>query len=356
MSDSSAGSERLNMMGNNAKAPETEGALFIVGAGFTRAIIETAPLNRDLLAAVVKQHAPTLRRYAEQYKERDIEKLLTLIDLNCASAAGNADKEQEAALEDRYRINAEIANYFSSYRIARLQSDLPEAALTFATSVLRLRDSIVSLNYDCLLDGLLDQAGVWTPNGGYGRITNVLGNDPVPPNPLGITIFKIHGSENFVESRVWRKDELRQTVLGFSIEESIYPKSAKHVYIGGGMYEPQQYIIAPSFVKMPHVDIAALMIDLEEHVTKCRHLVVIGCSLRREDSFLWLLLTRFLNRQSSRPLSLTIVDPHPQPIMDRIRSFWVGDVEKAARVSLIENSWVNAVGELTSALAAARES
>ena len=98
--------------------------------------------------------------------------------------------------------------------------------------------------------------------------------------------------ENFVESSVIGKNK-NQTGIGFNINSSIYPKSGANSHLGGGALNPRPYIIAPSFVKIPHAEIAAMMLDLLDIATKAKSLAIIGCGMRPEDSFLRLLITRF---------------------------------------------------------------
>ena len=106
-----------------------------------------------------------------------------------------------------------------------------------------------------MLEGVLDYLGVWTPRDGYARIS-AFPTDSIFPNPKQIIIHKIHGSENFVESSVIGKNK-NQTGIGFNINDSIYPKSGANSHLGGGILNPRPYIIAPSFVKIPHADMRA---------------------------------------------------------------------------------------------------
>ena len=132
----------------------------------------------------------------------------------------------------------------------------------------------MSLNYDCFLEGALDNLGVWTPNNGYARVINPL-SDSIRQNPKNIKIYKIHGSENFVESRV-DLGKRSQTSIGYRIDGSIYPVSGANSHLGGGSDHPRTYIIAPSFVKIPHVDIAAMMLDLLKVAEAARNFLIIG--------------------------------------------------------------------------------
>ena len=209
--------------------------IFLLGAGFTKSAFPQAPLNRDLLEAISKDNGKTLSKYKNKYEIHDIEKLLTLLDLEAT--------ERDEIKKDRSAINAEIASYFSKFRFSEINADIPSWLETFALNVLDQNDAIVCLNYDCFLEGALDSLGVWSPNGGYARINNFL-TASFPKNPKNIEIYKIHGSENFIESSVIGKNP-KQTAIGFLSNPSIYPRSSAHSHFGGGAKDPEPYIIAP---------------------------------------------------------------------------------------------------------------
>ena len=60
---------------------------------------------------------------------------------------------------------------------------------------------------------------------------------------------------------------------------------------GGG-----PYVIAPSYVKVPRVEIAYLMLEALSESAKANRLIIIGSALRKEDSFLTLIITTFLHQ------------------------------------------------------------
>ncbi len=315
--------------------------IYLLGAGFTKAVCPKAPLNNDLLGAIITNGGEKLLEYQERYKSDDIERLLTQIDLDSLA--------DEQVKEDRALINAEISAFFSGLRFPVLDGNIPSWLKTFSKEVLKQNDSIISLNYDCILEGVLDKLEVWTPNDGYARILNPLTNS-IPSNPNNITIYKIHGSENFVESSVIGKNP-NQTGIGFIINGSIYPRSGANSFLGGGAKDPRPYIIAPSFVKIPHVDIAAMMLDLLDVVRKGRRLAIIGCGMRPEDSFLWLLMTRFLNITQDNRKKLIILGPSSTEIWKRISNYWVGDICNFADVLVIPCGLESGIESLVSAIA-----
>ena len=315
-------------------------SIFLLGAGFTKAAFPQAPLNRDLLGAISKDNGKTLSKYKNKYETNDIEKLLTQFDLEAA--------EKDEIAKDRSFINAEIASYFAKFRFSKINANIPSWLETFALNILDQNDAIVCLNYDCFLEGALDSLGVWSPSDGYARINNFL-TASFPQNPKNIKIYKIHGSENFVESSVIGKNP-KQTAIGFLSNPTIYPRSSAHSHFGGGAKDPQPYIIAPSFVKIPHVDIAAVMLDLLHVAEAAKNLVIIGCGMRREDNFLWLVLTRFLNKILEPRHRLIILSPSAEVIWKRISDYWVGDICSFIDVCLIPCGIEEGIHTLTSAI------
>jgi hypothetical protein len=319
-------------------------SLFIVGSGITKAIFPNAPLNADLLPNLIAEGAsPTIAFYYKKYATDDIEKLLTDLDLDAG--------ENPQTKADRAKINAELSVYFSKFRYSQPDGKTITWLETFAKKLLKPHDAILTLNYDCFLEGALDNYEVWTPNGGYAQIGHFFA-DSIPKNPKGIVFYKIHGSEHFVESSI--ADNQAQSDISFIIDSSVYPKSGKSRHFGGGIIDPRSYIIAPSFIKIPHVKIAAMMLQALTIAEAAKNLIIIGCGMRPEDNFLWLLLTRFIKREPDRK-RLVIVDPLSQKIWNRIAKYWIGDICEFAKVCLIPGGVEESLENLLSFFGEERE-
>lgn len=75
--------------------------------------------------------------------------------------------------------------------------------------------------------------------------------------------------------------------------------------------------------------------------------------MRPEDNFLWLVLTRFLNKKTARSRKrLIILSPSSEDIWKRISNYWVGDIRSFTDAIMIpcgiENSLetvIKAVGD-----------
>jgi len=316
--------------------------IFLLGAGFTKAVYLNAPLNNKLLNVLINNNCPVLAKYRKKYASigyytDDIEKLLTFMDLS----------DDETAKKDRLAINEEIANYFKQYRFSNYNKETPQWLTTFANQILKNNDAIISLNYDCCLEGYLDSCSIWSPKGGYACVSS-----PPPgstlSNPKSIKIFKIHGSENFVESDA-DLGARGQTAIGYEINESIFPVSGANSHLGGGADNPKTYIIAPSFVKIPHLDIATMMIETLKIAETAKNFVIIGCGMRPEDSFLWLLVTTFLNNSDTHK-QLILLDPNAETTKCDLSKYWFGDIQQVCNVVDIPLTLEKGISKLESTL------
>lgn len=295
--------------------------VFIIGAGFTKAIFPHAPLNRDLLqvlAAKSSESASALLR--DRYKTEDIEIALTKLDVDIASS-------QEAELRSlRRRSESELADYFSSFLASEDLFAQSQWLAYLVDDVFASGDVAISLNYDCVLEGALDCRGKWSPNGGYGSsLDNPLANnDRTSKSP--VTVLKIHGSANFIIAPYL--DKPTASAVNFDFDERFFPRSAKNTHFGFGAGTGSSYVIAPSYVKIPTVEISYLMLDALTASSHAKNLVIIGSALRPEDSFLTVLVTNFLRQESWRSRKIMVVDPEAESISNRLKNYWGVNVSK----------------------------
>jgi hypothetical protein len=296
----------------------TEHNFFIFGAGVTKSVFDYAPLNDQLINTLLEFNPLSpLKELSQKYDTNNIEILLTRLDIDI--------QHNQSGSEIRTKINAEIAEYFERFRFNPNILDDNKWLQRFANNF-RNNDVILNLNYDCFLEGLLDYFGIWKPKKGYGFIDNPL-VDSSCDNPSNIQILKIHGSEHFTYKPYVDKPE--SGAVFFEFNKNIFPKSAAHSFFGSRSIPSsvqnsidKPYIIAPSYVKVPVVDISYLMLDAIEAVKTSSKLIVIGCSLRPEDSFLQLLLTAFLRNARLKNRKYIIISPDATCLGNRIRRYW----------------------------------
>jgi len=297
--------------------------LLLIGAGFTKAVFPDAPLNEDLLRVLCKgASCNVLKKYRRKYKTDDIEILLTHLDLEILQPKA---KRQTALQTVRKTIGQQLAECFRQFRFGNQEIGNNNWLEPFAQKVFHQNDVIVSLNYDCFLEGLLDQHEVWCPSTGYGAVkVDVPGasfNKQI--NPKNILIYKIHGSENFHTTSLALKDINPRRISLVVNNGKIYPKSGKSSNVG--VVEGKPYIIAPSFVKFFLPQIQLMMNEALQTAAQAKHFVVIGCSLRPEDNHLWLLLTNFIYN-SKNVRKIIVVDYQADTIKSKICDYYfLGD-------------------------------
>ncbi|MGH9962601.1 MAG: hypothetical protein ACREBC_36720, partial [Pyrinomonadaceae bacterium] len=289
--------------------------VFIVGAGFTKAIFPDAPLNRDLLRVLaVKPSASASAALRDRYKTGDIEIALTKLDVDVALS------QEEELRKLRGRIESELADYFGSFCASEDLIAQSQWLANLVDDVFSSGDVAISLNYDCVLEGALDCRGKWSPNGGYGSsLDNPLAsNDRTSKSP--VLVLKIHGSANFIIAPY--VDKPTATAVNFDFDERFFPRSAKNTHFGYGAGTGKGYVIAPSYVKIPKVEISYLMLDALTASTHAKNLIIIGSALRPEDGFLTVLVTNFLHQPTWRSRKIVVVDPEAESLSNRLKNYW----------------------------------
>lgn len=305
--------------------------LFILGAGFDRAIFgDSIPLNDDLFTCLSVEFQGTasqvtgcLKHFEKKYQTSQIEEFLTFLDIEISRLGPDKWVDNYDIKTFRQNFNILIADYFARYRFKTEIKDKVPWLERFISQCLSADDAIVSLNYTCILEGALDYFEKWSPFDGYARTVD-------PPfdsashesnkDLLNIIIYKIHGSENFLEAEY--ADQLGSSYIGFKISPEIFPRSGKNSFLGIALAK-NAYIIAPSFVKVPHVQMGYMMTDILIQASSFRELIIMGCSLRMEDNFLWLLISAFLGKKFDEK-RIFICDPAADSIKEKIVQYYGG--------------------------------
>ena len=88
----------------------------------------------------------------------------------------------------------------------------------------------------------------------------------------------------------------------------------------GGAEHP--YVIAPSYVKVPKVQIAYLILEVLSESANANKLLIIGSAIRKEDSFLSLIVTTFLHHPSWKERKIIILDPQAESIGEKLKNYW----------------------------------
>lgn len=297
--------------------------LFIIGAGFSKAIFPGAPLNGDLLSVLARKSADSAASIlCRRYKTRDIEIALTRLDSDIIASKAKGKLLAPEGQDLRDQIENELAEFFNNFTASdELFTTLPWLA-PFVDRTFNAGDVVISLNYDCILEGALDCCNKWSPRGGYGPSFEqpLVYDDEFRESP--VTILKIHGSANFVIAPCTDNPTLFD--VNFLFNERYFPHSAKNTEFGYGAGTEKSYLIAPSYVKIPTVEITCLMLDALSASATATNLIIIGCALREEDGFLRVLITNFLRQPSLRAKKVFIVNPQAHAIRTSLTSYFGG--------------------------------
>ncbi len=301
--------------------------LFIVGSGFTKAIDARAPLNCELMEAIRHENSAAIEKLEKRYG-RDLEIALTRLDMDVAG--GDVDGLNEL----RNNVVSAILSFFKGFRFGAQRRTIESKNWIerFIRSTITEGDVILSLNYDCLFEGVLDRYGLWSPNGGYGFGQQY---PDFPDHPSSaVTVLKIHGSENFYRDVALGRQHV--TVLRYNVDESLFP------YSGRGYCSPiaawtkrEPAVIAPSYLKVFHSTLISLFLQALSSAEAARTLVLIGCGARREDQLLhillWQFITGYVNDNDRRIL---IADPKASEVLKRINAVYEYPIDSIA--SLVE--------------------
>jgi hypothetical protein len=321
--------------------------LFLIGSGFTKSIFPEAPLNNGLLQALANEKGDfASQKLRDRYDTCDIEIALTLLDVEVAEQLSSGDPLNELVEELRHlrhQIESDIGNYFVQFTATdELINSLPWLR-NLLDNAFSEGDVAVSLNYDCVFEGALDCRNKRSPIGGYGFFENpLIVSESYPESP--VTVLKIHGSSSFSIAPYFDKPD--SSSIGFAFDEWFFPKSARNTHFGYGAGTGKWYIIAPSYIKIPTVEITYLMLDALKASAEATNLIVICCGLRPEDAFLTSLLTNFLRQNNWRSRKIIIADLNAEALAERIKDYW--GVNIANCVFPISDYLENAVGKLVS--------
>jgi hypothetical protein len=333
--------------GHSGASPWSK-TLYLIGTGFSKGICPQIPLNNELLDELIsKTSSPELLEYANIFPTKDIERLLTWMHL------GVKGKTPEQLENDRRAIDRSIVLYFSQFCLDNVCDSSKKWLRRFAKEVLQPNDAIVSLNYECLLEGALDYNEAWSPNGGYPRYVSIPEGFGIPQVDGCAVIYKIHGSVNFHEDELVQSEPHPTSgrVIKCEVNPRLFPWSCSHISVNSPSRLSSPAIISPSYVKKSYMDTALMMLEVLDIAKTANALVVIGCSWRPEDFFLKMMLLRFFPGKQYSPKRLIIVDPNPENIITEMNKFWIEDVGFCFDVRKITGGIQTSIDKLLTVLA-----
>ena len=281
---------------------------YLLGAGFSHELsCNKLPLLIDLGNEIDHLIDADLKQKYD-YSLETLERFLTYLDLRTKSNPSSTEAKT------RERITTFLIERFG---IKKFKDSINPLGTEFVTRVLKKDDIVITTNYDCLLENIMCNAGIWTPNGGYSEIVqnSLFTNQHTKNEALkNIIIVKVHGSVNFLEYCALKDNgekELSISFISAEIDQETFPSLHANFGIVKNAIK-SQYIIGPSYVKVIHPQILKLWTLAFKKVSDIESLVLIGVSLREEDTFLSLLLSNIQCRE------VMVVNPDYENIFGKL--------------------------------------
>jgi len=271
-------------------------AVFVLGAGFTRAFVPESPLmvddfdNNDMAKKIIG--LPHASRVLEQERKRnhngliDIERLMTRLDSLMPYDFGRG------AVDEFRLLLSELRKGFRCRIKSALKSESfhEEELKEFVRNCNKKKVHFITFNYDDVLDKALyeDEGTKWDPSNGYGFLClpskNVLGplyaDEGEPPTTL---LLKLHGSVNWMPK-------------AGSVEPYVMDAITHHAKWGVGHtdddslirshLEPEPLMIPPVLSKSGLVEQPVLRLVWRhafELLAKARHVAFLGYSFPTTD-------------------------------------------------------------------------
>lgn len=271
--------------------------VYLLGAGFTRAIIgNRAPLTHELMSQLDISKFPEIR---EEYERTfpDIEQFLSILDLKILRFRRTNNSLPDCLNNVRENIVRQIISQVDTETLRVDNLDGYPLLKCFLEKVPR-NSYILTLNYDCVLDQGLYHTRRWSPFGGYCYPTFPhTGNENDSKDR--ILLLKLHGSSNFKDV------EEGQEYFNIEITDRIFPSI--HANINSDPSD-KPHIVVMSYVKRFHNGIMDLWREAISFLKEAEKLIIVGCSLREEDTFLRFALYHFGMKENTRKFSVEIVD------------------------------------------------
>lgn len=266
-----------------------------------------APLTDEIMPKLNLSSFPEI---IEDYEKTfpNIEQFITELDLRCLRSEQNDNSLSKRLDEIRGDIVEQIVRMFDVDTLSVDSLDNFLELKKFIETV-PTQSTILTLNYDCVLDRGLWLSNRWSPCGGYHASSFPYGSDEGDEHNDGkdnILLLKLHGSCNFRNSR--------GTSEYFNIEvtDEFFPRIHAHCNERNTSLDKGSHVLVMSYLKIYHNGIMNLWRKALEVLKYADKLTIIGCSLREEDIFLKFALYHFGGRDNVTELFIDIVDANKE--------------------------------------------
>ena len=292
--------------------------VFILGAGFSKGYnSEKIPLINEFLKIAEdneilkrdddhKELVEFIEKYFGDYHDVSIETLVSFLTTDLIP-----DVSQKCEYRDRlYRQLVDIIVYIlgNSHQNPETE-EIKNIYQKFANNLVRTDDSIISFNYDLILDSLLKNTKMWSECTGYGF--KIKGYDlkecwdPKPTSQQSKTIYlKLHGSLNWGRCIVpdpYNGNEIVvnvHSILPSRVNKHILPFESTDIASYNSPYKNmyETFIVPPILSKEDFYKtniLQHLWYKAKDELIKSKEIFVIGYSFPATDY-----LAEFLFRQS----------------------------------------------------------
>jgi hypothetical protein len=274
--------------------------IYLLGAGFTRAVVgEKALLTHEIMSTLDISKFPEIHEYYEKAFP-DIEQFLSILDLQVLHFRQINQSFSDHLNNIRRSIVQQIINRVD-INVLNIKNLKNYTLLKKFISTIPKNSHILSLNYDCILDQGLYLAGRWSPFGGYCYPTFPHSRNENDSKDR-ILLLKLHGSCNF------RDAEEGQEYFNIEINNGIFPRIHVDLNTRNSVFNDKSHILVMSYIKQFHNGIMLLWRRAISALRNAEKLVIIGCSLREEDSFLRFALYHFGMKENTEKFFIEIID------------------------------------------------
>lgn len=328
-------------MGENKK----ENVVVILGAGFSKAVIDSFPLMKhlgkkilDLLLEEDKKKLPPV------YKDIGFEKWITFITE--PQPYYNKQEKLESSLL-AYKITNAISRILTTEqaKVFEEKVKIQKWFWSFIHVLHLLQAKVITLNYDNLIEYGIDELKLPRPlqlQNPHGDISltpiyitendildglpEAIGYDPrsvmnlrmsnsqtiLPPYKKTFKLYKLHGSLCWY----WLEESKANSLI-----RCCYAHNHKDDIPAG--YEP--FIAPPLLTKNEILNQEPLMqkiwIGAKESIERADRIAIIGYSLPEADFAITGLLSTRIMRDNVKDVEIEIINPYPDEICSRLRSF-----------------------------------
>ena len=224
------------------------------------------------------------------------------------------------SLFSRFTISKlkEIRGNLANYLYLSLINDIPQISLLekFQNNLLVNCSSIITFNYDLILEKYLYQKGLWYPRDGYGFEPKELPELHSSYNNVSskIKIFKMHGSLNWVPSSIfnstlsfkWFDDENKYFFPNYLKEEKGKPFRYQGGFSSGG------WILPSWFKQFQYPELLEIWNHAYKALIDADEIIFIGYSMPIADSTVY----SYLSSIDFTEKIIKIYDPNAEKLVN----------------------------------------